>query len=140
MAAWTTDVRPLLSTVRTTEDRGEVEAKAMEALAYLAGLARRPDLALEVAVSVRRKGWSASQKRALARAYVLGCGKAFDRTYLLPRRLSDFILNGFERSIESELGVLLASACNESNDAVARAPLPGTNIRIILAPPRTSGP
>ena len=127
IAAWKRTVRPFLVGVEDHGKKKEIMLKSMEAIIYSCGKHRRPDIALEVAISVRGKNWTASDKQALTRAYIHGRNQANASHRDLLRRLSDLLFTGFERSLEIELGSMFV---NGSGGNIGR--LPGRNIRLVF--------
>ena len=130
MLAWKRNVRPQLRCIEDRERRHDIVRKSMEAIIYACGQLHRPDIALEVAISIRGKKWTTAEKRGLARAYVHGRSRANLNDRDILRRFGDFLFTGFERSLEIELGVALANP-----DVVEFDRLPGRNIRLIFGNP-----
>lgn len=123
MRAWRLHIQPYLKRLSSDIQRKEVTVLSMQAIMYLTGLVRRPDIALEVVYAIRGKKWSVLEKQSLAKAYVHGRNRANKYGIMsVSAKVSDFLLLGFERSVESELGVLLANTTSSLQ-----------NIRIILA-------
>ena len=127
MQAWRRNVQPLLRNIDDRDKRQDVIRKSMEAIIYTCGKLHRPDIALEIAISIRGKNWTAAEKRGLARAYVHGRNRAKLTDQDILRRFGDFLFTGFERSLEIELNVALASPGVVDFDQ-----LPGRNIRLVL--------
>ena len=80
----------------------EIAEKSLEALMYISGYNGELDIALEIALTARKRSWSAQVRKNIAISYV--SGKSAN-----PKPMSSFYGNllqsTLESSIESELGV-----------------------------------
>ena len=89
-------------TLAASDTLQEISEKSLEALIFSCGLCVRPDIGLEIAISVRKRNWSRSQMATLSRRYFEG------RTQAKALRNNDegsgFVNRGLEASLMSELG------------------------------------
>ena len=87
---------------------GALTEKAFEALMYVSGISGQRELGLEIAKTVRRRLWGKQQLEKLAIAYMNGRRQgprmASNSLFL---GVSEYLAEGLESSIESELGVSL---------------------------------
>ena len=85
----------------------ELSEKAMEALMFSCGLCGRPDIGLEIAITVRKRKWQQSQMTNLSRRYFEGRVRSKDTkppTSTSSSSPSLLLNRGLEASIMSELG------------------------------------
>lgn len=111
-AVWITQLLPLAGQVRIKRgdyDYMEITEKSLEAMMFVSGRSHSPDLALEIAKSVRKRNWSLQLRKKLAMAYCRGRSE-MQRSEQVKERKKNVFVNivndGIEKSIESELGVL----------------------------------
>jgi hypothetical protein len=139
----------------------EIAQKGLEALMFVSGYARRADLGFEIALTARKRSWPMDSRQRLGRAYVQGKVQASaqqqgaqslserEREKKAPggNVLSELLNSGLERSIESELGVLLESSyggsatnSNSNNEKKAKkgSTWPVQRIRIQFGEPTTN--
>lgn len=91
----------------------EIAEKSMEALIYVSSLNSRVDMALEIALTARKRQWSYDARKKLAESYMIG---KTQRPSLFPSKtgmgigflgLNNMVTDSLERSIEAELGLQL---------------------------------
>ena len=93
----------------------EVCEKSLEALMFVSGAHSRADLGYEIALTARKRAWSATVRGKLGRAYVQGKiqwartrkNARATTSYISPGSVDVMLTDGLERSIESELGLQL---------------------------------
>ena len=103
----------------------ELAEKSLQALMFVFGFAGRADLGLEVAVTVRKRGWTAGPRQQLAASYISGKSYVSGRTQGLPnsvaagagvaRGLGSLVAGALESSMESELGFPVARSGVEAS-------------------------
>jgi len=107
-SVWKTKILPLSSDVSklyngsSNSNFDEIAEKSLEALMYISGYNSELDIALEIALTVRKRGWSAQIRKNVAVSYLSGKmanPKPFSSLY------GNLLQNAIESSIESELGV-----------------------------------
>jgi len=101
----------------------ETAEKSLEALMFVAGSARRPDVGLEIASTVRKRKWAIQQREKIARAYTSGIRNSkviLHKSEMMKPILSNLLDSGLERSIEAELGVLLNEKKNANFKSLPR--------------------
>ena len=113
---WKEELLPIAQRVRKCRGMNayrEITEKAFEGLMYLCGVTYRPDVALEIALAVRKRNWSLQMRSKLSQAYSRGYTRKGSKAQI--QRANNFnILNrGLERSVEAELGVLFSHNRNE---------------------------
>lgn len=114
-AFWTRELLPRARRTETISPAAglftETAEKALEALMYVAGLALRPDIGLEIASTVRKRKWSLEQREKIAKSYSIGKRSALQSKTYLNKKKTSFMYGvldtGLEKSLEAELGVLL---------------------------------
>ena len=107
---WRKQLLPLAEEVkncRGVKDYNEITEKSFEALMFVCGYSDRPDIALEISISVRKRNWSLMLREKLAFAFSRG-------KQVRIRKSGNFIGNilndGLEKSVASELGVLIPNS------------------------------
>ena len=108
---WKYELLPLAEIVRKergVSDFNEIVEKSFEALMFICGQAHRPDIALEIAITIRKRNWSRISRKKLAWSYSRG-KKTFDGiTRGYGGGMRTMLYSGLEKSVESELGVLFS--------------------------------
>jgi hypothetical protein len=104
---WKSQLLPLAEAVRLirgSTDYMEIAEKSFEAMMFVSGRSRSPELALEIAKSVRKRDWILSIRKKLALAYYRG--RLQSNNDKGTNLFENIVNGGIEKSIESELGVL----------------------------------
>ena len=96
---------------------------------FICGQAYRPDIALEIAISVRKREWKLRAREALAFSYSRGKRKYLEGDEGNKLFNMNILKEGLEKSVESELGVLFPSSRKKSREYRRRGGI--ENIRII---------
>jgi len=91
----------------------------MEALMYVNGHCGRADLGLDIAINIRKRGWSQASKERLAVAYSQGkIQKINRRGDKYSPKLGDVLNIALERNIESELGALIEDKSKRNSNRI----------------------
>ena len=117
---WRSQLLPLAEKVKASrgdDAYAEMVQKAFEALMFVCGRSFRPDVALEISKSVRKRSWTHQARQKLAASYRRG--SQFPNARVRISALDSLVNKGLEASIGSELGVMLQEY-SKSNKALPK--------------------